>query len=133
MLQDWELFVALSFPPPRPHAGAAFERFIPRNEMDIAVVNAAVAVQLSDDNATFRSARVAVGAVAPTPLLVEAAGAALAGQPVNDASIERAARLAAEAARPITDMRGSVAQRRHLARVLTTRVLRTAIERAREA
>ncbi len=131
VLQDGEMLVALHFPAPAPRSGAAFERFIPRNEMDIAVCNAAVAVILADDGQTFRSSRIAVGAVAPTPLLVEDAGAALAGQPVNAETIQRAAELAGAAARPITDMRGSVAQRRHLASVLVRRVLEKAVERAR--
>ena len=130
VLADNEMLVSLSFPAPQPNSGAAFERFIPRNEMDIAVTNAAAAIVLDGDGRTFRSARIAVGAVAPTPLLVEAAGAALAGQPVSAASIERAAELAGEAARPISDMRGSVAQRKHLTKVLTRRVLETAVQRA---
>jgi carbon-monoxide dehydrogenase medium subunit len=129
-LGDDELLVSLTFPAPQPNSGAAFERFIPRNEMDIAVTNAAAAVVLSADGRTFQSARIAVGAVAPTPLLVQAAGDALAGQPVSKESIERAAELAGEAARPISDMRGSVAQRKHLAKVLTRRVLETAVQRA---
>jgi len=99
--------------------------------MDIAVTNAAAAIVLDGNGSTFQSACIAVGAVAPTPLLVEAAGAALAGQPVSAESIERAAELAGEAARPISDMRGSVAQRKHLAKVLTRRVLEKAVERAR--
>ncbi len=126
-----ELLVAIEFPPPAAHAGAAFERFIPRNEMDIAVVNAAASVVLSADGERFESARVAAGAVAPLPLYVAAAGAALSGQPVSDATIEAAAAAVRAAARPITDMRGSAAQRRHLAGVLTTRVLNKAVERAR--
>lgn len=130
ILADNELLVSLTFPAPLPNSGAAFERFIPRNEMDIAVTNAAAAVVLDSDGRTFRSARIAVGAVAPTTLLVEAAGAALAGQPVSKEVIERAAELAGEAARPISDMRGSVAQRKHLAKVLTRRVLETAVQRA---
>jgi carbon-monoxide dehydrogenase medium subunit len=130
VLGDDELLVSLTFPAPQPNSGAAFERFIPRNEMDIAVTNAAAAVVLSADGRTFQSARIAVGAVAPTPLLVQAAGDALAGQAVAAASIERAAELAGEAARPISDMRGSVAQRKHLAKVLTRRVLETAVQRA---
>jgi CO/xanthine dehydrogenase FAD-binding subunit len=131
VLADDEMLVSLTFPAPQPNSGAAFERFIPRNEMDIAVTNAAASVVLSDDGQSIRSARVAVGAVAPTPLLVQAAGDALAGQAVSKESIERAAELAGEAARPITDMRGSVAQRKHLAKVLTRRVLEKAVERAR--
>ncbi len=108
-----ELLVALRIPAPAAHSGAAFRRFIPRNEMDISVTNAAANITLSADGQTFTAARIAIGAVAPTPLFVPAAGAARA------------------AARPITDMRGSADQRRHLAGVLTARVLRTAIERAR--
>lgn len=126
-----ELLVALTFPAPAANSGAAFERFIPRNEMDIAVCNAAASVRLSDDGRAFEAARIAVGAVAPTPLFVEAAGAALTGQPVEPESIARAADAAAAAATPITDMRGSVSQRRHLARVLTRRVIEKAVERAR--
>jgi carbon-monoxide dehydrogenase medium subunit len=132
-LQPGELLVALTLPAPAANSGAAFERFIPRNEMDIAVTNAAASVVLSADGSRFEAARIAVGAVAPTPLLVSAAGEALAGQPVGDETIERAAAAATAAANPITDMRGSAAQRKHLAGVLTGRVIRKAIERAKEA
>jgi carbon-monoxide dehydrogenase medium subunit len=128
-----EVLVSLTLSAAKPHFGAAFERFIPRNEMDIAVCNAAAGVTLSDDGSTFASARIAVGAVAPTPLLVREAGDALVGQAVSPGAIENAARAAAEAARPITDMRGSAAQRKHLAGVLTRRVIEKAIERAKGA
>jgi carbon-monoxide dehydrogenase medium subunit len=132
-LRPGELLVALALPAPAPHSGAAFERFIPRNEMDIAVTNAAASVTLSPDGSKFASARIAVGAVAPTPLFVKAAGDALAGQPVSPETIDRAARAAAAAAKPITDMRGSAAQRTHLAGVLTRRVIDRAVGRARGA
>ncbi len=131
VLQAGELLVALRFPAPAANSGAAFERFIPRNEMDIAVVNAAASVTLSADGATFVSARVSIGAAAPTPLFVTSAADALAGQPVNEATIAKAADAARAAVTPITDMRGSAAQRKHLAGVLTTRVINTAIARAR--
>lgn len=133
VLKPGELLVALNIPAPAPHSGAAFERFIPRNEMDIAVCNAAASVTLSDDGATIKAARIAIGAVAPTPLFVKAAGDALAGKPVSDSSIDAAAAAAAAAARPITDMRGSAGQRKHLAGVLTRRVINTAIARAKGA
>jgi len=133
VLQPGEFLVALNVPAPGANSGAAFERFIPRNEMDIAVCNAAASVVLSADGSTFQSARIAVGAVAPTPLLVAAAGEALAGQPVSAASIASAADAARAAAVPITDMRGSTAQRKHLASVLVTRVLNQAVERAGRA
>jgi carbon-monoxide dehydrogenase medium subunit len=130
-LKPGEMLVALAFPAPPAHSGAAFERFIPRNEMDIAVTNAAASVTLSADGATFVSGRIAVGAVAPTPLLVKAAGDALAGKPVSETTIDAAARAASAAAKPITDMRGSAAQRTHLAGVLTKHVINKAVERAR--
>ena len=133
VLQPDELLVALAFPSPTAHSGAAFERFIPRNEMDIAVVNAAASVVLSADGSKFESARIAVGAVAPTPLFVKAAGDVLAGKPVSEESIAAAAAAASAAAKPITDMRGSAAQRTHLAGVLTKRVINNAIERAKGA
>ncbi len=131
VLQNGEMLVALTFPAPASHSGAAFERFIPRNEMDIAVANAAANVTLSADGGTFQSARIAIGAVAPTPLYVAAAGAALAGQSVSDATIAKACAAAQEAAIPITDMRGSIDQRKHLVGVLVRRTINKAVERAR--
>jgi len=131
ILQTGELLSALIFPTPVANSGAAFERFTPRNEMDIAVVNAAASVVLSADGTKFESARVAVGAVAPTPLLVATAGDALAGQPVSEATVVAAAKAASDAAKPISDMRGSAAQRKHLAGVLTTRVINKAVQRAK--
>lgn len=131
VLQNGEMLVSLSFPAPAAHSGAAFERFIPRNEMDIAVANAASNVTLSADGQTFTAARIAIGAVAPTPLFVPAAGAALVGQPVSDATIAKACEAAQAAATPITDMRGSVEQRKHLVGVLVRRTINKAVQRAR--
>jgi carbon-monoxide dehydrogenase medium subunit len=121
----------LEFPTPPANFGAAYLRFIPRNEMDIAVVGAGASVVLSDDKSTIQSARVSLGAVAPTPLFVQEAGDALAGQPVSEETLAAAAELANDAARPISDMRGTIAQRKHLSGVLTQRALRIAIDRAR--
>ncbi|MEO8541086.1 MAG: xanthine dehydrogenase family protein subunit M, partial [bacterium] len=131
VLANGEMLVALTFPAPAAKSGAAFERFIPRNEMDIAVANAAASVTLSADGATFTAARIAIGAVAPTPLFVAAAGAALVGQPVSDATIAKACEAAQAAATPITDMRGSIDQRKHLVGVLVRRTINKAVERAR--
>lgn len=130
-LANGEFLVSLEIPAPKAGFGAAYLRFIPRNEMDIAVVGVGAAVQLDESRTKFVSARISLGAVAPTPLFVEEAGAALAGKPVNDESIAEAAKIAQAAAKPISDMRGSAEYRKHLSGVLTRRTLQKAIERAK--
>jgi CO/xanthine dehydrogenase FAD-binding subunit len=132
VLQSNEFLVSLRFPAPQANSGATYLRFIPRNEMDIAVVGTGASVVLSADHATFVSGRVALGAVAATPLFVEGAGAALAGKPVADETLQQAAEAAQAVARPIDDMRGTAQYRRHLVGVLTRRALRGAIQRAKE-
>ncbi len=131
VLRDGEFLVALHIPPPQPGFGAAYLRFTPRNEMDIAVVGAAASVVLDEDGTSFESARVALGAVAPTPLFVVPAGGVLVGRKVSEATIDGAAQIAQAAARPIDDVRGTAVQRKHLVDVLTRRALRKAVERAR--
>ena len=130
-LQTGDLLVSIKIPAPPAGFGAAFLRFIPRNEMDIAVTSAGVSVTLDDDKQTIVKARVAIGAVAPTPLFVPEAGAALVGKAISAEAIEEAAQLAKAAAKPITDMRGTAEHRKHLAYVLTKRALEKAIERAK--
>jgi carbon-monoxide dehydrogenase medium subunit len=99
--------------------------------MDIAVAGAGVSVEL--ENGNFRSARIALASVAPTPLYVKAAGEFLAGKPVSDENIEQAAAIARDAAKPITDMRGTIAYRKHITGVLTRRALHDAVARAKES
>jgi len=130
VLEHGEFLISLHLPAPLAHSGARYLRFIPRNEMDIAVAGAGVEVVL--ENGKFRSVRIALAAVAPTPLFLREAGEALAGSPVNDASIARAAEIARKTARPITDMRGTADYRSHLCAVLTRRAIETAVQRARE-
>lgn len=129
VLQPGELLVAVRVPPPEPGFGAMYLRFIPRNEMDIAVVGAAAAVWL--DGQHFHAARLALGAVAPIPLLVPVVGEFLAGRELLPENIRQAAMLARDAARPISDMRGTAEQRRHLSGVLARRALEGAVERAK--
>jgi len=131
VLQPGEFLVALHIPAPQPGFGAAYLRFIPRNEMDIAVVGVGASVQLDESRSRFVSARIALGAVAPKPLFVPAAGDALAGQLVNAESIAQAAQIAQAAATPISDMRGTAEYRKHMVGVITRRTLEKAIERAR--
>jgi CO/xanthine dehydrogenase FAD-binding subunit len=138
VLQKGEFLISLHIPPPQPGFGAHYLRFIPRNEMDIAVAGSGASVFLDESGTAIRSARVALSAVAPTPLFVPEAGEALVGCQVSDgaateAAIEEAALIARAEVRPISDMRGTAAQRKHLAAVLTRRALRKAIHRARKS
>jgi CO/xanthine dehydrogenase FAD-binding subunit len=131
VLGTGEMLVSIHFPPPKRNAGAHYVRFIPRGEMDIAVTGAGASVVLSDDHAEIVDAHIALAAVAPTPLLVDTASASLVGKAPDEEAFAEAARLAQETARPITDVRGTEAQRRHLVGVLVRRALRGAARRAR--
>jgi aerobic carbon-monoxide dehydrogenase medium subunit len=127
-LQDNELVAEIVLPAPQPHTGAAFFRRT-RTAMDIAVVCGAAMLQLTDG--TCENARIALGAVGPTPLLATRAEAALRGQALTDQVIAEASRIASEEARPIDDVRSTAEYRREMVRVLTQRGLRQALERAR--
>lgn len=132
VLEPGEVLLTIKVPPQPAHSAVFFHRFIPRNEMDIAVANAGVRLALNPSEDTITGARVALGAVAPTPLLVREAAEVLVGKAPTSEVFAAAGEAAAAAARPITDMRGSAAQRRHLARVLTVRALEGALQRIRE-
>ena len=131
VLQPGELLVEVRFPSRPPRSGSHYRRFIPRNEMDIAVVGVGASVVLDEGGENFISARIGLGAVAPTPLFAQAASDLLAGQPAGDESITKAAEAARAIANPIDDMRGTIESRLHVTAVLTERVLGAAVERAR--
>ena len=131
VLNTGDLLISIEVPKPAANSGAAYTRFTPRNEMDIAVAGVGVMVVLDSSGQNFESARIALSAVGPTPILASAAGDSLAGKPVNDETIAAAAALARDAASPITDMRGTVEQRKQLVEVLTGRMINKAVERAR--
>jgi carbon-monoxide dehydrogenase medium subunit len=130
VLQPGELLVELSIPPPRRRSSDAYLRLIPRNEMDIAVVGVGSSVTLDGDKCV--AARIALGAVGPTPILASKAAEALIGKKLDQAAIEQAAGLAIAASSPIDDMRGTVEYRRHIVGVLTRRTLTIAAQRARQ-
>lgn len=128
-LEEGEMLVEIKIPQPPSNASSYYLRFIPRNEMDIAVVGAGAAVTLDAAKGTIVSARIALAAVAPTPLFAEEASALLAGRKISDEAIDEAAAAAQAIARPISDMRGTAEQRTHLVGVLTRRALKGAIQR----
>ena len=133
VLDGSEILLSIHLPPPQPRSGGSYMRFIPRGEMDIAVAGVGAWVKLDEDSnrESIAEARVALGGVAPTPLLVREAGEALSGAAPDEDSFAKAAGIAQAAASPISDARGTEAQRRHLAGVLVKRTLSKALERAR--
>ena len=133
VLAPGELLVSVRVPLNRKNTGAHYLRFIPRNEMDIAVVGVGAYVELGGrgKKQTFKTVRIALAAVGPTPIFARDAGAGLEGQPVNEESILAAAEVAKAAASPISDMRGPAEYRTHLVGVLTKRALIGAVKRAR--
>jgi len=131
VLKPGELLVELRIPAPKPHSSDAYLRFIPRNEMDIAVVGVGVALTLDGERCT--AARIGLGAVGPTPLLATKAAESLIGKKLDGTAIENAGKLAGEAATPIDDMRGTAEFRTSITAVLTRRAIAIAAERARQA
>ena len=128
-LAKGEFVVEFKIPRPKPRQSDAYLRFIPRTEMDIAVVGCAVNVTLDADG-TCRDARVVLGAVAPTQLVVAGAADALIGHKLNDETLARLDAAAQAACRPITDKRGTVEYRTKVAGVLARRAATIAFERA---
>ncbi|MCP4246272.1 MAG: xanthine dehydrogenase family protein subunit M [bacterium] len=126
-----EVLTAVEVPFAPPSFGAAYARLSLREGNAIAVAGVAAGLHF-DDGGIIREARLALGAVAPVPTLVEAAGQALAGKPLDEATITEAADLAVQAAQPITDVRGSADYRRDMVGVLTRRALEKARQRALE-
>jgi carbon-monoxide dehydrogenase medium subunit len=132
VLARGEFLVSLDFPAPQPRSGSRYLRFIPRNEMDIAVVGVGAWLRLDASGANIEEARLGIAAVAPTPLAATEAARWLAGKPATLESFAEAGRLARNIAKPITDMRGPAEYRVHLVGVIAQRALSEAAERAKE-
>jgi len=130
-LAPGEIVVSITLPPRRPGMGDAYLRLIPRTEMDIAVAGCGVALTM--ENGVCTAARVGLGAVAPTVLLVEDAGRALVGSRLEEAALEKAAAAYRAACRPIDDKRGTIAYRTRIAGVLVRRAAAIAADRAGRA
>ena len=129
-LQKGEIVVSFLLPPRPPRASDAYLRFIPRTEMDIAVVGAGVSVTV-DETGTITAARVSLGAVAPRVLLVPEAAAAIVGSRLDRPAQDRLEAAARAACRPIDDKRGTTEFRVEVAGVLARRAALIALDRAR--
>jgi CO/xanthine dehydrogenase FAD-binding subunit len=130
VLGPGEILVELLIPAPAAHSSDAYLRFIPRNEMDIAVVGVGASVTLDGDK--VKAARIGLGAVAATPLFATKAADAIVGKKLDEAALEAAGRAASATASPIDDMRGTAEYRNHVTGVLTRRALTIAAERAKK-
>lgn len=135
-LEPGEFIVSFHLPVPEADTASYYTRFTPRNEMDIAVVGVAAAITVEPESWTCRSARIALAAVAPTPVRAVEAEEGLVGADLSpsrasevDGLFRQAAKAAVAAARPIDDVRASAAYRLHLVEVLTRRCLHGAWER----
>ncbi|MFN5106133.1 MAG: FAD binding domain-containing protein [Bradyrhizobium sp.] len=127
-LKPGEILVSFALPPRPKGSGDAYLRMIPRTEMALAVVGIGVSLTLKDGACT--AARVGLGAVAPTALLVAPAAQALVGSKLDDAALEAAAAACRAACRPIDDKRGTIAYRIKTAGVLLKRTAAIAAQRA---
>jgi carbon-monoxide dehydrogenase medium subunit len=128
-LAPGEILVSFTLPARPAGSSDAYLRLIPRTEMDIAVVGVGVSLSISGGKCT--AARVGLGAVAPTVLLVEDAGKALVGSSLDEAALEKAAAACRAACKPINDKRGTIEYRTKIAGVLLKRSTAIAIERAK--
>ena len=123
-----EVIEAISLPKPAARTGDAYLRFIPRTEMDIAVVGVAISLKL--ERGVVKKAKVALGAVAPTAVVVPGAARALVGSKLDEAALEKLAAACSAACNPIDDKRGTVEYRTRVAGVLAKRAAKIAFQRA---
>jgi CO/xanthine dehydrogenase FAD-binding subunit len=124
-----EFILEFKFPPRPPRSSDAYLRFIPRTEMDIAVVGCGISVTL-DENGVCTAARAALGAVAPTVMVVKEMSDALIGHTLDDATLAALDKAAQAACKPINDKRGTIEYRTKVAGVLARRVAKIAFDRA---
>jgi carbon-monoxide dehydrogenase medium subunit len=128
VLGKGEILVSITMPNQGDKFGAAYERFIPRNEMDIAVAAVGASILLGSDG-KIAEAKIALASVGPTPIFATKASESLKGKEPNEAAFKEAAAIAKGECSPIEDMRGTADQRKHLIEVLTLRMLNKSLER----
>ena len=131
-LQSGEILAEIQVPNQPPNTGGAYLKET-RTSVDLALVGVAASITLDSKDKTCRDAKITLGAVAPTPIRAKKAEGAIKGKEIKDISIEEAAQLASEEARPISDVRSSAYYRTELVKVLTKRAIRQASEQAKSA
>ena len=127
-----EILTLIELPRPSARTSDAYLRFIPRTEMDIAVASAGASITVDEDG-ICRDARLAIGAVAPTAIIVDAASDLLIGKSITEEALAAVSEAASSASQPISDRRGTAEFRRHVVGVLAKRAVSIAAERARGA
>jgi carbon-monoxide dehydrogenase medium subunit len=127
-LAKGELIEAITLPKAEPRSGDAYLRFTPRTEMDIAVVGIAISLKL--ERGVIKKARVVLGAVAPTAIVVAAAAKAIVGSKLDDKTLDKLAAACSAACNPIDDKRGTIEYRVRVAGVLAKRAAKIAFQRA---
>jgi carbon-monoxide dehydrogenase medium subunit len=127
VLKTGEMLIEIQVPNPPPHTGGIYLKLPARTAIDLAVVGVAVVVKLDAKGANIVDAKIVLGAVAPTPIRARKAEDIIKGKAVNEELIEKAAQVAAEEAKPISDVRGSAGYRKEMVRVLTNRAIRQVV------
>tara|TARA_B100000524_G_C23617319_1_gene358383 strand:- start:232 stop:1101 length:870 start_codon:yes stop_codon:yes gene_type:complete len=127
VLENGEMLVSLKFPKRKPNSSDSYLRMTPRTEMDIAVVGCGVNVTL--ENNVCVAARVSLGAVAPTPLLIREASEIMVGTNLNSEILDKVSKICMDSCNPIDDKRGTVEYRTKVAGVLFKRTTLIAIDR----
>jgi len=130
VLETDELLAEIRVPPPPRNTGSHYIKHSPRGAMDIATVGVASLISLDGRRGASSEVRIALGAVAPTPIRAYSAEEMLRGQSLSQDLIQAAANAARDGVRPIDDIRGSAEHRKEIVGVLTRRTLEQALSSA---
>ncbi len=131
VLQTGEMLIEIQVPNTLPHTQGVYLKLPARTAIDLAVVGVAVILTLDSEGANIVAAKITLGAVAPTPLRAHQAESIIRGKAIEDRLIAKAAEVAADEAKPISDVRGSASYRKEMVKVLTNQAIRQAVASAR--